>query len=112
MQVQIQIVRVREHASPLPLPEYQTENAAGMDLRADIAGELTLHPLDRRAVPTGLAIAIPEGFEGEARPGSVLALKHGITCLNTPGTIDADYRGEVQVILANLSNQPFTLTRG
>ncbi len=112
MSVRVEVKRVRTSSDPLPLPEYQTEHAAGMDLRADVDGELTLAPLERRAIPTGLAIAIPAGHEAQVRPRSGLALKHGITCLNSPGTIDADYRGEVQVILANLSNTPFTLKRG
>jgi dUTP pyrophosphatase len=83
-----------------------------MDLRADIAGERLLRPLERTVVPTGLAIAIPPGYEGQVRPRSGLALKHGVTLLNAPGTIDADYRGEVQVILVNLSHDSFTLRRG
>ncbi|MGO9830142.1 MAG: dUTP diphosphatase [Myxococcaceae bacterium] len=110
--VHVQLQRVRAHAAPLPLPRYQTDGAAGLDLLADIEGEWTLAPLERRAVPTGLAIAIPAGFEAQVRPRSGLALRHGVTCLNSPGTIDSDYRGEVQVILANLSGTPFTLRRG
>ena len=94
----------------LPLPSYASAGAAGLDLVA--AEDLTLAPGDRHAVATGFAIAIPEGFEVQVRPRSGLALKHGITCLNTPGTIDSDYRGEVKVILANLSTEPFTVTRG
>ena len=91
-------------AAGLPLPAYETAHAAGMDLRAAVAEDepLTLHPGDRHAVPTGLAMAIPPGFEGQVRPRSGLALRHGVTCLNSPGTIDADYRGEVKVILINL----------
>lgn len=109
----LQVRRVRpDQADPLPLPRYETALAAGMDLRADIEGERTLRPLERLAVPTGLAIALPPGYEGQVRPRSGLALKHGITLLNAPGTIDADYRGEVQVILVNLSQEPFTLRRG
>ena len=110
--VAVQVRRVRAEPDPLPLPRYQTDGAAGMDLLADIDGEWTLQPLERRAVPTGLAIAVPPGFEAQVRPRSGLALRHGVTCLNSPGTIDSDYRGEVQVILANLSSEPFTLTRG
>jgi dUTP pyrophosphatase len=83
-----------------------------MDLAADIDTPLTLAPLERRAVPTGIAVEIPPGFEGQVRPRSGLALKHGIGCLNAPGTIDADYRGEILVILVNLSNVPFSLARG
>jgi dUTP pyrophosphatase len=110
--VTVQVRRVRPHKEPLPLPRYQTEGSAGLDLLADIDGEWTLAPLERRAVPTGLALALPEGFEGQVRPRSGLALKNGVTCLNSPGTIDSDYRGEVQVILANLSTTPFSLRRG
>ncbi|SET22297.1 dUTP diphosphatase [Stigmatella erecta] len=109
----LQVRRVRpDHPEPLPLPRYETELAAGMDLRADIEGARTLKPLERLAVPTGLALALPPGYEGQVRPRSGLALKHGVTLLNAPGTIDADYRGEVQVILVNLSQEPFTLSRG
>ena len=104
--------RVRTHASPLPLPRYQSAGAAGLDLCADIEGEWTLAPLARRAVPTGLAIALPEGHEAQVRPRSGLALRHGITCINAPGTIDSDYRGEIQVLLVNLSGEPYTLRRG
>lgn len=110
--IRIRVKRLRPREDALPLPAYQTEHAAGLDLRADIDEDVTLGPLERRAIPTGLALEIPPGFEGQVRPRSGLALKHGITCLNTPGTIDADYRGEVQVILVNLSNQPFTVRRG
>lgn len=108
----LKLRRVRSHPEPLPLPQYQSELAAGLDLRADIDSEIVLQPLERRAVPTGVALELPPGYEGQVRPRSGLALNHGITCLNSPGTIDADYRGEVQVILANLSNAPFTLRRG
>jgi len=108
----VEVRRVRTHREPLPLPRYQTDGAAGMDLLADIDGEWTLAPMERRAIPTGLALALPPGFEGQVRPRSGLALKSGVTCLNSPGTIDSDYRGEVQVILANLSATPFTLRRG
>ena len=102
------------HAAGLPLPAYETEHAAGMDLRAAIAEDspLTLRPGERDAVPTGLAMAIPPGFEGQVRPRSGLALRSGVTCLNTPGTIDADYRGEVKVILINLGAGDFTIRRG
>lgn len=109
----LQVLRVRpNHPDPLPLPRYETALAAGMDLRADIDGERVLGSLERLAVPTGLALALPPGYEGQVRPRSGLALKHGITLLNSPGTIDADYRGEVHAILVNLSQQPFTLRRG
>lgn len=110
--VSVRVRRVRAHSEPLPLPRYETELAAGMDLRADIDGELTLGPMERVAVPTGLALAMPPGYEAQLRPRSGLALKHGITLLNSPGTVDADYRGEVKVLLVNLSSQPFTLRRG
>ncbi|QDE67277.1 MULTISPECIES: dUTP diphosphatase [Myxococcus] len=108
----VKVRRVRTHAEPLPLPRYETAQAAGLDLRADIEGERVLGPLERLAVPTGLALALPAGYEGQVRPRSGLALRHGVTLLNSPGTVDADYRGEVQVILVNLSNEPFTLRRG
>ncbi|QSQ17256.1 dUTP diphosphatase [Myxococcus landrumensis] len=108
----VQVRRVRAHPEPLPLPRYETELAAGLDLRADIDGEQVLQPLARMAVPTGLALGLPPGYEGQVRPRSGLALRHGITLLNSPGTVDADYRGEVQVILVNLSHEPFTLRRG
>jgi dUTP pyrophosphatase len=98
------------HGEGLPLPAYATEHAAGLDVVA--AESLTLPPGGRHAVATGFAVAIPEGHEVQVRPRSGLALKHGITCLNTPGTIDADYRGEVKVILANLGDAPFEVVRG
>lgn len=98
------------HGQGLPLPCYATEGAAGLDVVA--AEDLTLAPGQRHAVATGFAIAIPHGYEVQVRPRSGLALKHGITCLNTPGTIDEDYRGEVKVILANLGDQPFDVRRG
>ena len=110
--VTVRVRRVRAHPDPLPLPRYETELAAGMDLRADIEGERTLQPLERMAVPTGLALALPPGYEGQVRPRSGLALRHGITLLNSPGTIDADYRGEVHAVLVNLSREPFTFRRG
>ena len=87
-----------------PLPKYATPQSAGMDLRANTEEAFTLQPLERRLVPTGLFIALPEGYEAQVRPRSGLALKHGLTVLNTPGTIDADYRGEIGVVLVNLSN--------
>lgn len=107
--IQIQLSRL-PHGEGLPLPTYATEHAAGLDVTA--AEELVLQPGQRHAVATGFAIAIPEGFEVQVRPRSGLALKHGITCLNTPGTIDSDYRGEVRVILANLGTEPFEVRRG
>ncbi|MBU8897688.1 dUTP diphosphatase [Corallococcus sp. H22C18031201] len=108
----LKVRRVRAHTDPLPLPRYESAQAAGLDLRADIEGELVLGPLERKRVPTGLALALPPGFEGQVRPRSGLAARHGITLLNSPGTVDADYRGEVQVILVNLSQEVFTLRRG
>lgn len=94
------------------LPAYATSQSAGMDLRADIETSIELQPLERRLIPTGLFIALPDGYEAQVRPRSGLALKHGITVLNTPGTIDADYRGEVGVVLVNLSNAPFIIEPG
>jgi len=111
MGLQIDVIRISPaRGEPLPLPAYATEGAAGVDLRADVA--VTLGPGERALVPTGVAIAIPPGFEGQVRPRSGLALRDGITCLNSPGTIDSDYRGEVGVILANLGQKSVTLKRG
>jgi len=98
--------------SPNPLPIYSTEHSAGMDLRAFLTEPVILKPLERALIPTGLFIEVPEGFEAQVRPRSGLAIKNGITVLNTPGTIDADYRGEVKVILINLSNELFTIQNG
>lgn len=95
-----------------PLPEYSTPQSAGMDLRANIEGSIDIDPLCRVLIPTGIYIELPEGYEAQVRPRSGLALKHGITVLNTPGTIDADFRGEICVILVNLSNIPFTIASG
>lgn len=94
------------------LPEYATEKSAGMDLKANIDDPITLNPLERAMIPTGLSIALPDGTEAQIRPRSGLAAKHGISVLNAPGTIDADYRGEIKVILVNLSNEPFTINPG
>lgn len=107
------ILRIRRlpHAEGLDLPAHETEGAAGMDLRAALAEAITLAPGARAAIATGLVMEIPAGFEGQVRPRSGLALKHGITCLNSPGTIDSDYRGEVMVILANLGAEPVTISR-
>jgi dUTP pyrophosphatase len=111
MMPEIEILLTRlAHGDGLPLPAYASLGAAGLDVVA--AETLTLEPGARHAVATGFAIAIPEGFEVQVRPRSGLALKHGITCLNTPGTIDSDYRGEVKVILANLGSGPFEIVRG
>jgi dUTP pyrophosphatase len=105
-------VRRLPHAADLPLPAYATAQSAGMDLLAAVENEIVLLPGERRLIPSGLAIALPAGYEAQVRPRSGLALKHGVTCLNTPGTIDADYRGEIGVILVNLGQEPFTVTRG
>lgn len=105
-------VQVLPHAKNLPLPAYATDQAAGMDLMAAIDTPITLKPLERTLVPTGLSIALPKGFEAQVRPRSGLAAKNGVSVLNSPGTIDADYRGEVKVILVNLSNEAFTIEPG
>ena len=107
------IVRL-SHGEGLALPAYETAGAAGMDLRAAVVDDtpVVLAPGARALVPTGLIFEIPDGFEGQVRPRSGLAFKHGVTCLNTPGTIDSDYRGEVKVLLVNLGDEPFTVTRG
>ncbi len=108
------LITTLPHFDGLALPAYETALSAGMDLRAAVAeGEpVTLKPGERTLAPTGLAIALPAGYEAQIRPRSGLALKHGITCLNSPGTIDADYRGEVKVILVNLGQEPFVIRRG
>ena len=100
------------HAADIPLPEYATAHSAGMDLRAAITEAITLTPGERRLIPSGIAIALPPGFEAQVRPRSGLALKHGIGMVNTPGTIDADYRGEVGVLLINHGQQDFLISRG
>jgi dUTP pyrophosphatase len=107
-------VLVLPHHQGLELPRYASAGAAGMDLRAAIPADqpLTLAPGGRALIPTGLQIALPQGYEAQVRPRSGLALKHGVTCLNSPGTIDSDYRGEVGVILANLGSEPFVVARG
>ncbi|WP_298015992.1 dUTP diphosphatase [uncultured Parasphingopyxis sp.] len=107
--IEIQLKRL-PHGDGLPMPAYASRGAAGMDVVT--AEDFTLRPGERMAVPSGFAIAIPEGYEVQVRPRSGLALKHGITCLNTPGTIDSDYRGEVKIILANLGSEPFSALRG
>jgi dUTP pyrophosphatase len=98
--------------SPNPLPSYATEGSSGMDLRADVKDEITLQPLERMLVPTGVFIELPTGYEAQVRPRSGLAIKQGITCLNSPGTVDADYRGELKVVLINLSNEPQVIHGG
>jgi dUTP pyrophosphatase len=109
--VRVKAVRL-PHGRDLPLPAYQSEGAAGMDLLAAVDKPVTLQPGARALVPTGLILEIPAGFEAQVRPRSGLALRHGITALNSPGTIDSDYRGEVQVLLVNLGDQPFAIARG
>jgi dUTP pyrophosphatase len=100
------------HGADLPLPQYATADSAGLDLLAAVDADLVLQPGTRALVPTGLAIALPPGYEAQVRPRSGLALRNGITLLNSPGTVDADYRGEVGVILINLGQEPFVVTRG
>ena len=107
-QLEVKIVNQSQHA----LPSYATSGASGMDLRASVTENITLQPLERTLVPTGLFIELPEGYEAQVRPRSGLAIKQGLTCLNTPGTIDADYRGEVKILLVNLGTEPFTIERG
>jgi len=107
--IEIKLVRL-PHGDGLPLPRYASEDAVGLDIGA--AEELTLQPGERHAVATGFAIEIPSGYEVQVRPRSGLAMKNGITCLNTPGTIDSDYRGEIKVILVNLGQEPFEVRRG
>ena len=106
------LVKRLPHAAGLPLPAYQSAGSAGMDVMAALASPLNLAPLQRALIPTGLQIALPHGFEAQIRPRSGLALKHGITVLNSPGTIDADYRGEICVLLINLGDAPFEIMHG
>ena len=106
--MKVQIINRSHHA----LPQYATPQSAGVDLRANIEAPIELRPMERKLVPTGLFMALPPGYEAQVRPRSGLAIKHGITVLNTPGTIDADYRGEICVILVNLSNEPFVIADG
>jgi dUTP pyrophosphatase len=111
--IELRVMRL-PHARDLPLPAYQSELAAGIDLVAAVPSDapVTIAPGERAAIPTGIAVALPAGVEGQIRPRSGLALRHGITVLNSPGTVDADYRGEVQVILVNLGGEPFVVERG
>jgi dUTP pyrophosphatase len=111
MNPEVKIVRL-PHGADLPLPAYESEGAAGMDLRAAVEEPFVLQPGERAATPTGIAIALPRGFEGQVRPRSGFALREGVTTLNTPGTIDCDYRGEVKVILINHGGKPVTIVRG
>ena len=106
--MQIKIINKSEH----PLPSYQTEGSAGMDIYASVKNNIIINPLERVLIPTGLFIALPKGYEAQIRPRSGLAIKQGLTCLNTPGTIDSDYRGEINVILINLSNEVQTIKNG
>ena len=106
--MEVKIINGSHHA----LPRYETSQSAGMDLRANLDEPVTLLPMQRKLIPTGLRIALPEGYEAQVRPRSGLALKHGLTVLNSPGTIDADYRGEVCVILINLGQEPFVINDG
>ena len=106
--MKVQIINKSHH----PLPAYATTQSAGMDIRANLSEPVEIKPLERKLIPTGLYIALPDGYEAQMRPRSGLAIKHGITLLNTPGTIDADYRGEIGVILVNLSNEPFVVNDG
>ena len=109
--IEIEIVRL-QHGRDLPLPSYQSAHAAGLDLVAAVEAAVTLRPGERMLIPTGVAIALPEGYEAQVRPRSGLAARHGITLLNTPGTIDADYRGEIQVVLINLGAEQVAIERG
>jgi dUTP pyrophosphatase len=106
------LIRRMENNPDLPLPKYETKSAAGLDLPAAVSQDLTLDPGGHALIPTGLSVALPAGFEAQIRPRSGLAAKNGITVLNSPGTIDADYRGEINVILINLGQEPFTISRG
>lgn len=112
MSLRIPIIRIGKHSEDIPLPTYMTEHASGMDVYAACEKEIVLQPGDRALVPTGFAMAVPEGYEAQIRPRSGLALKQGLTCLNSPGTIDADYRGEVGIVLANLGREAVTIRRG
>ena len=111
-EVQIQIIQVRQGRDSLPFPAYMTEESAGMDLSADLKEDMVLEPLERALIPTGIAVALPAGFEAQIRPRSGLAFKEGITLVNSPGTIDSDYRGEIQLIAINLGKGPVVIRRG
>ena len=110
--IEIKVARVGSHNSDLPLPRYMTEHASGADLVAAVEQSIVINPGERTLVPTGLAVSIPPGYEAQIRPRSGLALNHGVTLLNAPGTIDADYRGEIRLIVINHGDQPFTVERG
>ena len=105
-------IEILNHAKDLPIPSYQTEGAAGLDLFAALTEPVDMHPLERVLIPTGLKISLPPNMEAQVRPRSGIAYKYGITVLNSPGTIDSDYRGEIKIILANLSQDNFTIERG
>ena len=109
--ISVSLVRL-PHGQDLPLPSYGTSQSAGVDLMAAVGEPLLLKPFERKLIPTGISIALPEGYEAQIRPRSGLALKYGLTVLNTPGTIDSDYRGEIQIILINLGNEDFLIERG
>jgi dUTP pyrophosphatase len=111
-EVRIEIKRLRPSSNAIALPGYMTEGAAGMDICADIANDLELAPMERALIPTGFAIALPAGFEAQIRPRSGLALRQGLTLVNSPGTIDSDYRGEIQLIAINLGTEPIVVERG
>jgi dUTP pyrophosphatase len=106
--VEIKIVNTSDN----PIPEYATEGSAGLDLRASVSQPVVLQPMERKMIPTGLFLEIPEGYEVQVRPRSGMAIKHGITCLNSPGTVDSDYRGEIKIILINLSSEPHIIHTG
>lgn len=110
--VKVSITRIGNTSHDIPLPEYATEHSAGMDIRAAVMGEVVLKPGETTLIPTGFAIALPAGYEAQIRPRSGLAIKHHVGILNSPGTIDADYRGEVRIILTNFGKQDFTIKRG
>ena len=106
--MEIKIVNISDN----PIPEYATEGSSGLDLRAWLPESVRLNPMERKMIPTGLFLEIPEGYEVQVRPRSGMAIKHGITCLNSPGTVDSDYRGEIKIILINLSAEPHTINSG
>lgn len=108
----VKVKRLRKQESPLPLPQYQSAHAAGMDLMADLESPIVIEPGKRALIPTGIAVELPEGFEAQVRPRSGLAIKKGITLVNSPGTIDADYRGEILVAVINLGQEPVQISRG
>lgn len=110
--LRVQVKRVRSHQTPVPLPAYMTVGSAGMDIYADNDSDIRLEPMERTLIPTGIAVALPEGFEAQIRPRSGLALKEGLTIVNSPGTVDSDYRGEIQLVAINLGREPVIIRRG